>query len=111
MPGEIVVSIPKFNFFTSSLENESAYSPVGSMIKVFLFALITLSKIDNAEVDLPLLVAPTTNMWWSNIVLGFNDTSASFISRYVANGWSCISIVLVVSIDSKYLWITILLAK
>ena len=59
-PGEIAVSTPRLSFFTIVSENESLYSPVGSINNTFLSAVTSLSKIDNADVDFQLFVAPTT---------------------------------------------------
>jgi len=67
--------------------------------------------MDKADVDFPLLVAPTTNKWWLNNVLGLSDTSSSFILRYVANGDNLFSNKPLTSMEFKYICITFLLAK
>ena len=71
---ETKVSSPSIYLSTSSSSNESEYSPVGSIIKVLIPSLISLSNILKAEVDFPLFVVPTVIKCLSNNVLGCNLT-------------------------------------
>ena len=59
---------------TSSSVNESEYSPVGSIIKVLMPSLTSLSNILKADVDFPLFEVPTVIKCLLNNVLGCNLT-------------------------------------